>query len=75
MVAGAGFGTTESKVVCFSNTEIRKIRWEHIPDRCGRGHPLTPENLRIDGGEQRWRCLRCGAERAAAFRSRHRRAV
>jgi hypothetical protein len=25
----------------------------------GRGHPLTPENLRIDRREQRWRCLQC----------------
>jgi hypothetical protein len=41
-----------------------------IPDACGQGHPLTPDNLHIDAGEGRWRCRRCGAERVARYRSR-----
>jgi hypothetical protein len=53
-------------VVHFPNIDRRKIRREEIPSHCGRGHPLTPDNLRIEGGEQRWRCLHCGRERAAA---------
>jgi hypothetical protein len=35
--------------------------------RCGRGHLLSPDNLRIDSPERRWRCLQCGRERVAAF--------
>ena len=32
-----------------------------------RAHPLTLDNLRIEQGQQRWRCLQCGRDRAAAF--------
>jgi len=34
----------------------------------GKGRPLTPDNVRLDQGECRWRCRHCGCERAAAFR-------
>jgi len=34
-------------------------------------HLLTPENVRNDRGEHRWRCLQCGRERATEFRRRH----
>ena len=29
-----------------------------IPDTCGNGHRLTPENVKVDQGERRWRCRR-----------------
>lgn len=71
-IGSGGVLSTNSRVVVqFPSTDLRKIRRECIPDRCGNGHPLTPENLRIDRGERRWRCLQCGAERTAAFRRRH----
>ena len=73
--SGGVICTNSTAVVHFSNIDRRKIRREDIPTHCGRGHPLTPENLRIDRSEQRWRCLQCGRDRAAAFRRRHGRAA
>ena len=40
--------TNSTAVVHFPNIDRRKIRREDIPTHCGRGHPLTPGNLRID---------------------------
>jgi hypothetical protein len=42
-----------------------------IPEICGNGHLLTPDNLKVDGATRRWRCRRCGRVRAAEFRARH----
>ena len=68
--SGGLIATISTAVVHFPNIDRRKIQREEIPSHCGRGHPLTPDNLRIDQSEQRWRCLQCGRERAAAFRRR-----
>jgi hypothetical protein len=68
--SGGVICTNSTAVVQFPNIDRRKIRREDIPSHCGKGHPLTPENLRIDRREQRWRCLQCGRDRAAAFRRR-----
>ncbi len=40
------------------------------PTHCGNGHELTPDNLVPAERGTRWRCRRCGAERAAAWRRR-----
>jgi site-specific DNA recombinase len=73
--SGGVICTNSTAVVHFPNIDRRKTRREEIPSHCGRGHPLTPDNLRIDQSEQRWRCLQCGRERATAFRRRHHRAA
>lgn len=56
MVAGACFGATKTHVVCFSGDRVRQATT--IPRACGNGHLLTPDNLRIDEAEGRWRCRR-----------------
>jgi hypothetical protein len=53
--------TNSTAVVHFPNIDRRKIRGEDIPSHCGRGHPLTPGNLRIDRSPHRWRCVRPAA--------------
>jgi hypothetical protein len=66
-------------VVCFSDAlELLRNALQaepSIPDACGKGHPLTPENLQMDDREVRWRCRQCGRERAAAFRARQKAAA
>ena len=37
----------------------------NVPAACGKGHLLTPENVRMDVEERRWRCRKCGCERAS----------
>jgi hypothetical protein len=69
--SGGVIATNSTAVVHFSNIDRRKIRREEIPSHCGEGHPLTLDNLRIEQGQQRWRCLQCGRDRAAAFRRRY----
>jgi hypothetical protein len=66
--SGGVISTNSTVVVPFPNVERRKTGRAEIPGHCGNGHPLTPDNLRIDQGQGRWRCRRCGRERAAAFR-------
>ena len=66
LVAGACFGATKTDVMCFSVFEPRVI-----PDICGNGHVLTPDNLKVDQAKRRWRCRQCGRARAAEFRARH----
>ena len=68
--SGGVIPTNSTAVVHFPNIDRRKIQREEIPTHCGRGHPLTPGNLRIDRSQQRWRCLQCGRDRAPAFRRR-----
>lgn len=72
-VCGSGglLPTNSTAVVHFHSIDRREIRREELPSHCGRGHPLTPDNLRFDQSEHRWRCLRCGCDRAAAFRRRY----
>jgi hypothetical protein len=60
-----------TQVVPFPNAALRKVRLNRIPSHCGMGHTLTPDNLSIDEGEQRRRCLQCGRESATAFRRRN----
>ena len=72
--SGGLIATNSTAVVHFPNTDRRKIRRLDIPSHCGKGHPLTPDNLRIERSDQRWRCLQCGRGRAAAFRRRRDRA-
>jgi rubredoxin len=75
VVAGACFEATKTEMVCFS-TDGRRLASASsrstMPAFCGHGHPLTPENVKVDQVERRWRCRRCGRERAAAFRERQR---
>jgi hypothetical protein len=68
MVAGGVLATNSTVVIPFANLRHRReIGLGEMPSHCGRGHPLTPDNVRIDQVERRWRCRRCGRERAAAF--------
>jgi predicted nuclease of predicted toxin-antitoxin system len=69
--SGGALDTKSSVVVPFPTTDLSTVRLNRIPSCCGKGHPLTPDNLRIDEGEQRWRCLECGRERASACRRRN----
>ena len=62
-------------VFCFSDKGLCAVGGLAIPAACGNGHPLSPENLRIDDREARWRCRQCGRERAAAFRGRQKTAA
>jgi hypothetical protein len=66
--SGGVLSTNSTAVVHFPHIDRRKIRRQEIPSHCSKGHQLTPDNLRIDESEQRWRCKQCGRERAAAFR-------
>jgi hypothetical protein len=63
-------------VVCFTDAlEVLRNALPtelSVPDACGKGHPLTSENLQMHDREGRWRCRQCGRERAAAFRARQR---
>lgn len=68
-VAGACFGATKTDVVCFSQEHT--LEPMVIPDICGNGHLLTPDNLKVDHAKRRWRCRHCGRARAAEFRARH----
>jgi hypothetical protein len=45
--------TNSTAVVHFPNSDRRKIRREDIPSHCGKGHALTPDNLRIDQSAER----------------------
>jgi len=56
--------------VRFQNAERRSSSILEIPSHCGKGHPLTPDNVRLDQGERCWRCRQRGRQRAAAFRGR-----
>src|SRR5215469_8687977 len=47
----------------------------NVPEKCGKGHPLTPENLHMADREGRWRCRQCGRTRALAFRERQKTAA
>ncbi len=51
VVAGACFEATKTEVVCFSGDRIRG--GTTIPQACGNGHLLTPDNLRVDEVEGR----------------------
>ncbi|MHB8812751.1 MAG: hypothetical protein ACYDAE_05745 [Steroidobacteraceae bacterium] len=44
--------------MCFSLERDSKSM--AIPDICGNGHLLTPDNLKVDQAKRRWRCRRCG---------------
>jgi hypothetical protein len=35
-------------VIPFPNVDRRKNGGAEIPSHCGKGHPLTPDNVRID---------------------------
>jgi hypothetical protein len=73
MVAGACFEATKTDLVCFSPE--RFLGPMAIPDVCGNGHLLTPDNLKVDQAKRRWRCRCCGRARAAEFRARRRSAA
>jgi hypothetical protein len=69
--SGGAIPTNSTVTIPFPNVDRRKqLRRLEAPSHCGRGHPLTPDNLHMDQGERRWRCRQCGRERAAAFRGR-----
>lgn len=73
MVAWACFGATKTEVVCLSLERI--LQPMAVPETCSNGHLLTLDNLKVDQGTRRWRCRRCGRERAARFRVGHKRAA
>jgi hypothetical protein len=68
MVAGACFEATKTHVVRLSLE--RTIEPMAIPEIRGKGHLLTPDNLKVDQEKRRWRCRRCGRARAVEFRAR-----
>ena len=71
--SGGVMPTNSTTIVPFSNPDRRrKIAANEVPAQCGNGHRLTPDNVRIDRREGRWRCRQCGCDRAAAFRDRQR---
>ena len=61
--SGGPIPTNSTVVVPFRNAERRRSSTLEIPNHCGKGHPLTPNNVRLDQGESRWRCRQCGRER------------
>jgi hypothetical protein len=64
--SGGVIPTNSPVIVPFGMVDQRPQRPRcDVPSHCGNGHVLTPENLKLSGG--RWRCRRCGAERAARF--------
>jgi hypothetical protein len=69
LVAGACFEATKTHVVCLSLERILEAMT--IPEICGNGHLLAPDNLKVDQAKRRWRCRRCGRARAAEYRVRH----
>jgi hypothetical protein len=73
-IVGSGglIPTNSTTIVPFSSADRRRKIASNEPDQCGNGHRLTPDNVRIDRGEGRWRCRQCGCDRAAAFRDRQR---
>jgi hypothetical protein len=73
--SGGVISTNSTVVVPFPNLPRRLTEVAELPTHCGNGHPLTPDNVRIDQGEGRWRCRQCGRERAAAFRARQKTAA
>jgi hypothetical protein len=71
--SGGLIPSNSTTIVAFSSADRRrKIAVNELPDQCGNGHRLTPDNVRIDRPEGRWRCRQCGCDRAAAFRDRQR---
>jgi hypothetical protein len=77
LVVGSGgrIRTNSTVVIPFPNLHRRETGLAEVPSHCGKGHPLTPDNVRTDQGERRWRCRQCGRERAAAFRGRQKSAA
>src|SRR4051812_37629199 len=69
LIGSGGVIPTNSPVIVPFGAVDRRPRRPRcdVPSHCGNGHVLTPENLKVSGG--RWRCRRCGAERAARFRA------
>jgi hypothetical protein len=71
--SGGVIPTNSTTIVPFSSADRRrKSASNKVPDQCGIGHRLTPDNVRIDRRGGRWRCRQCGCDRAAAFRDRQR---
>jgi len=69
--SGGTIATNGTVVIPFSRADRRrKIAAFEVPNHCSNGHALTPDNLRIEQHERRWRCRQCGRNRAAAFRHR-----
>ena len=65
--------TYSTTVIPFTSADRRRKNSSvQIPNHCCNGHALTPDNVRIDHRERRWRCRRCGNDRAVAFRDRQR---
>jgi len=74
--SGGVLPSNSTAVIPFPSADCRRKNVViEIPNRCGNGHSLTPDNVTIDQRERRWRCRQCGRERAAEFRGRHRRVV
>lgn len=77
LICSAGLIPINSKaVIPFTNTDRRRKNTStEIPQHCANGHRLTPDNVRMDQRERRWRCRQCARERAAVFRQRQKRAA
>jgi hypothetical protein len=55
--SGGVIPTNSTTVIPFSSADRgRKSASIEIPDHCGNGHRLTPDNVRIDQRARRWRC-------------------
>jgi hypothetical protein len=71
--SGGMIPTNSTAVISFSSGDRRRKGASiEVPDYCANGHRLTPDNVRIEQQDRRWRCRQCGADRAAAFRDRQR---
>ena len=71
--SGGLIQTNSTTIVPFSSADRRRKNAAiEVPDHCGNGHRLTPDNVRVEQREHRWRCRQCGSDRAAVFRERQR---
>jgi hypothetical protein len=65
--SGGVIPTNSPIIVPFGSVDRRSQSRRDPPSHCGNGHLLSPETIQLSGG--RWRCRRCGAERASRFRA------
>jgi hypothetical protein len=64
--SGGALSTNNTAMIPFPSADCRRRSAAiEIPNCCGNGHPLGPDNVRIDQHERRWRCRQCGRERGS----------
>jgi len=56
--SGGAIPTYSTTVIPFTSADRRRKNSSvQIPNHCCNGHALTPDNVRIDHRERRWRCV------------------